>query len=242
VGETSTFLFLTTAATLVISVYVLWNRSVPRAQKTARGFYRLAVVVSVMALIWILVGILGVPENAGYARVLRLLLYRGWIVIGVGVCAVLLLSLQAVPGVDAIHSAAVRGFITSGYVIKGLCFSVSISFLCTEVGKLAHDSDMRQFFLQSGYAIWFLYFIMAAETAGAIGLLLPRTTLPAALGLMAIMAGAIHTHAHNHAPFSDSLEALHLLILLACIVAIRLLRASVPVAHSPAATTSDSAA
>jgi uncharacterized membrane protein YphA (DoxX/SURF4 family) len=228
VGETSTFLFLTTAATLVISVYVLWNRSVPRAQKTARGFYRLAVVVSVMALIWILVGILGVPENAGYARVLRLLLYRGWIVIGVGVCAVLLLSLQAVPGVDAIHSAAVRGFITSGYVIKGLCFSVSISFLCTEVGKLAHDSDMRQFFLQSGYAIWFLYFIMAAETAGAIGLLLPRTTLPAALGLMAIMAGAIHTHAHNHDPF--------------CIVAIRLLRASVPVAHSPAATTSDSAA
>ncbi len=95
---------------------------------------------------------------------------------------------------------------------------------------------MRQFFLQSGYTVGFMYFIMAAETLGAIGLLLRRTVLPAAVGLMAIMAGAIRTHAHNGDPFSDSLEAVHLLILLACIVTIRLLRNRVLAANLPVAS------
>ena len=52
---------------------------------------------------------------------------------------------------------------------------------------------------------------------------------------MAIMAGAIRTHAHNGDPFSDSLEAVHLLILLACIVTIRLTAARVVAANLPAA-------
>jgi hypothetical protein len=50
-----------------------------------------------------------------------------------------------------------------------------------------------------------------------------RTLLAAAFALTLIMIGAITIHLHNRDAFSDSLEALHLLILLACIVLIRLL-------------------
>jgi hypothetical protein len=124
-------------------------------------------------------------------------------------------------------SPAVRAFVTSPAVLNGLCFSVSLSFVCTEAGKLAHLADMRHFFVLSGYPVSFLYFIMVVETVGAFGLLMSRTVIPAAIGLMAIMVGAIRTHAHNGDPFSDSLEALHLLVLLACILVVRLLRTRV---------------
>ena len=178
-----------------------------------------------MALV--LAGTFGLPEGPGYTRLLRVLLFRGWIVIGVGISTALLLALRTATGLRLLESDALRAFLASAYVLRGLCFSVAVLFVCTEIGKLAHDAEMRQFFLQSGYAVWFMYFIMAAETAGAIGLFVPRMRLPAALGLIAVMAGAIATHARNHDPFSDSLEALHLLILLGCIVVIGLLRRTI---------------
>jgi uncharacterized membrane protein YphA (DoxX/SURF4 family) len=103
---------------------------------------------------------------------------------------------------------------------------VSISFICTEIGKMAHDAEMREFFMQSGYPVWFLYFTMTAETIGSVGLLIRKTRILAAAGLTVIMTGAILTHLHNGDPFSDSLEALHLLVPLVCIVIIHLLRAS----------------
>jgi chromate transport protein ChrA len=87
---------------------------------------------------------------------------------------------------------------------------------------------MRQFFLESGYAASFLYFIIAAEILGAIGLFISKLLIPAASGLVIIMFGAIYTHYRNGDPFSDSLEALHLLVLLVCILAIRLLSRRVP--------------
>jgi uncharacterized membrane protein YphA (DoxX/SURF4 family) len=225
VGETEAFLLLTLATTLLATAIIVATRSVARAQSMARAFYAIAIVLSVAALLLIMAGASGVvAENALYARLLRPLLFRGWIVIGVGISSALLLALNSLSAHGRLSSEAVRSFITSPYVLKGLCFSVSLSFFCTEVGKLAHDAEMRQFFLQSGYAIWFMYFIMMAETAGAIGLLISRTAVPAAIGLMVIMVGAIRTHAHNRDQFSDSVEALHLLILLGCILLIRPLR------------------
>jgi putative oxidoreductase len=92
---------------------------------------------------------------------------------------------------------------------------------------LMHDAEMRQFFLVSGYAVWFLYFVIAAETIGAIGLFISKLIIPAASGLAILMVGAIFTHYRNNDPFSDSLEAFHLLILLACILIIGLLRQKV---------------
>jgi hypothetical protein len=224
VSETSVFLLLTLVASVIATVLIVGSRSVARVQWMARAFYAISIALSVATLLLIVAGVSGVvAENALYARLLRPLLFRGWIVIGVAISCALLVFLNSARGHGRLASDAVRSFVTSPYVMKGLCFSVSLSFFCTEIGKFAHDADMRQFFLQSGYAVWFMYFIMAAETAGAIGLFVSRTIVPAAIGLMIVMLGAIRTHAHNGDPFSDSLEAFHLLILLACIVALRLL-------------------
>jgi putative oxidoreductase len=82
---------------------------------------------------------------------------------------------------------------------------------------------MTDFFKQSGYAIWFLYFIMAAESLGGIGILFHfklKTGPLAACGLILIMIGAIYTHWHNHDPFSDSYAAVSQLISLAMILII----------------------
>jgi uncharacterized membrane protein YphA (DoxX/SURF4 family) len=75
--------------------------------------------------------------------------------------------------------------------------SVAISFICTESGNITHDADMRQFFVHSGYPAWFLYFTIVAETAGAVGLLVLNTMLPASVGLSLVMTGAILTHFRN---------------------------------------------
>ncbi len=237
-SETSLFLLLTLAATMLVSVCVLWNASISRAQRMANAFYLLSVVLSLGTLLYILLGDTGViRESDEYFRWLRPLLFRCWLVIGVGISSALILLLNLVGTLKGpAGSPALRAFITTPAVLNGLCFSVSLSFLSTEVGKLAHLSDMRQFFVLSGYAAWFLYFIIVAETLGAVGLLLSGTLIPSAIGLMAIMMGAIRTHAHNGDPFSDSLEALHLLVLLACILVVRLLRKRVKFAQTSEST------
>ncbi len=233
-GETSAFLLLTLAATALVSFSIIWNASISRAQGMARGFYTFSVLVSLATLIYILLGVTGVvSQDGGFSRWLRPLLFRGWIVIGVGISSALLVLLNSTSSKGTARTPAVCAFITAPAVLKGLCFSVSLSFLCTEVGKLAHLGDMRQFFVESGYAAWFLYFIMVAETLGAFGVLISKTMVPAAFGLMVVMVGAIRTHAHNGDPFSDSVEALHLLVLLACILVIRLLAPRVAVAQLP---------
>lgn len=96
-----------------------------------------------------------------------------------------------------------------------LSISVGNSFLVATVGKAANMGIMISFFKQSGYALWFLYFIMTAETAGAIGILSHfwlKKGVPATAGLALIMLGAIYTHWHNGDPFSDSYAAVAQLI------------------------------
>lgn len=51
------------------------------------------------------------------------------------------------------------------------------------------------------------------------------------------MLGAIRTHVHNGDPFADSLEALHLLILLVSIIVIRLYQSKVVVSENSAQAT-----
>jgi hypothetical protein len=93
----------------------------------------------------------------------------------------------------------------------GVSLATGLSFLIATEGKAANMSDMIAFFRQSGYAVWFLYFIMVAEALGAIGVLLHfklKTGPLATTGLMLIMIGAMYTHRHNKDPFSDSYAAL----------------------------------
>ena len=98
--------------------------------------------------------------------------------------------------------------------------SVALGFFQVLIGKAAHDAEMRAFFAFSGLPIWFHYVVMGVELIAAIGLLVPRWSRVAALPLIAVMLGAIGTHAHNGDPLSDSLEAIHNLIVLACLLVI----------------------
>jgi len=233
-GDTPAFLLLTLLATSLVSSLLLWNQSVRTSQSLARAFYLFCLVSSCTALFLISIRALGMLSGVSwYAPVLRIFIYRGWIVVGTAISAAIFLALNASTSRNSrARSTAIRAFLSSPHLLKGLCLSVAVSFICTEIGKLTHDADMRQFFLQSGYPVWFLYFVIVCETLGSIALLIPRTLLPAASGLIILMIGAIRTHAHNGDPFSDSLEALHLLILLACIIAIRM--SSVRSAGAPA--------
>ena len=97
----------------------------------------------------------------------------------------------------------------------GMTITYGNTFLIATVGKSLNMPEMISFFKQSGYALWFLYFIMAAETAGAIGVLSHfklRMGIQATIGLLLIMAGAVYTHWHNGDPFSDSYAAVAQLI------------------------------
>jgi hypothetical protein len=223
-NETSTFLWLTLTATLLASACILGSWSTLSSKIMARAFYFASALMSIVILLWIILETTGiVPQATVSTKLFQILIFRGWMVIGAAIGAVLLILLDVGTGTRLRIRDATRSFITSPCLVSGLCVSVSISFLGTEIGKVAHEADMRQFFVQSGYSVWFLYFIMIAETCGAIGLFFTSTQLTAAFGLTIIMVGAIGTHARNRDPFSDSLEALHLLVLLVCIVLICLL-------------------
>jgi uncharacterized membrane protein YphA (DoxX/SURF4 family) len=221
-NETASFILFALIATLIVLVFIFRNHSVNTSKKTARVFYFLSLFLSFVALIHIILSVFGFrPANEAY-RLWRLVLFHAdRLIIGTGVSSAVLSLLNASRHFTAPES--VQSFINSPYLLKGLCLSVSISFFGIEIGKSAHDSEMRLFFLGSGYAVWFMYFIMGLEILGAIGLFVSRIIVPSALGLAIIMFGAIYTHYRNNDPFSDSLDALRLLILLVCVIIVKLL-------------------
>ena len=225
-ADTPQFFIRVLLSTALVWSFLRWNRSVPLARTMARSFYALCVLLSSAALVLSILSPFHIFSGPTYAAVFRVLIFRGWIVAGVGLSAAafMLLNLSGT-ATSNLQMQAARQFLASSLVLRGLCLSVAIAFICTEIGKLTHDGEMREFFQQSGYGVWFLYFIIAGESIASLGLLFRRTTLPAAVGLSAIMVGAIATHAHNGDPFSDSLEAFHLLICLASIIALRVLAA-----------------
>jgi len=220
-NQTTSFFLFTFIATLTIFSLIFFNRSIQTAQKMVRGFYLLCLFLSLATFVITLLLIFGVMSVSD--NFLQTLIFRGWIVIGTAISSTVLMLLNSFGSFKSqVRSEAVRHFISSQYLLKGLCFSVAISFFAVEIGKFVYDAEMRKFFLESGYAVWFLYFITAVETLGAIGLFIPKLIVPAASGLAVIMFGAIYTHYRNNDPFSDSLEAFHLLVILVCIIIIRL--------------------
>ena len=54
--------------------------------------------------------------------------------------------------------------------------------------------EMVENFRKMGFGIWFRDLTGALELSGAIGLLIPRLTGPAALGLAGVMVGAVLIH------------------------------------------------
>jgi uncharacterized membrane protein YphA (DoxX/SURF4 family) len=105
----------------------------------------------------------------------------------------------------------------------GITILTGFSFITESYWKAENCCKMMTFFSISGYNTWFLYFIMAAEAIGGIGVLLHfklKTGPVAAAGLMLIMIGALYTHNHNNDPFSDSYPALSQFIMLAIMQAL----------------------
>ena len=111
-------------------------------------------------------------------------------------------------------------FLEGPWVLRALSISTALSFLATEVGKLANLGEMREFFSLAGYSHAFLYFIITAETVGSAFLLVQRHVLLASCCLAILMVGAVHTHYRLGSPPSASFEAIHLLLLLTAIIAI----------------------
>ena len=67
-------------------------------------------------------------------------------------------------------------------------------FLLAAAGpKLLGEQLAVEMFAQIGIGQWFRYLVGTLELAGAIGLLIPRTAGPAALGLAGVMVGAALT-------------------------------------------------
>jgi uncharacterized membrane protein YphA (DoxX/SURF4 family) len=100
---------------------------------------------------------------------------------------------------------------------------LAVAFIASGGNKLLHLADTVKGFGGMGFPGWFAYFIAAAEVLGGIGLLVPRFTRLAALGLMLIMIGAayVHTTKIPGGLLPNGLPALGLLVLLVVVYLLR---------------------
>ncbi len=79
--------------------------------------------------------------------------------------------------------------------------------------KLAAAESQSAHFIRWGYPGWFLYLVGFLETAGAIGLLVPRLAGLSALLLGGVMVGAALTHLVH-----DELAAVPVPLVLLCLL------------------------
>jgi uncharacterized membrane protein YphA (DoxX/SURF4 family) len=87
-------------------------------------------------------------------------------------------------------SPSVRNIIA--WILQAL---LAAMFIFGGFQKLMHLDETTKMFGDLGLPGWFAGFIGVAELLGGIGLLVPRTVRPAALGLIVIMIGAVFMHA-----------------------------------------------
>lgn len=188
------------------------------ARELGRGFLLVCTLLALGNLLGVAIVSLASDSAAAAVRpILRLLRMADWPLTGVAV----LLACAAWSRKSAVRSPTPpTAFASRPETVAGLAVYVSLGFFAFEIGKAAHDAEMREFFLGSGYPIAFMYAVMGAEIAGAIGLLFERTRRFAALWIAAIMFGAIGTHARNGDPFSDSLDAARMLLVTLSIAAL----------------------
>jgi uncharacterized membrane protein YphA (DoxX/SURF4 family) len=96
-------------------------------------------------------------------------------------------------------------------ILSGLA---ALAFLASGGFKLTGSEEAIANFERFGFGAGFMYFIGAAEVAGAIGLFLPRLAPVAAGGLTLVMAGAASMHIQND-PLAQAVPALVLLVICA---------------------------
>ena len=99
------------------------------------------------------------------------------------------------------------------YFITGLQILLVLFFIAPGVMKLMGNPMMIETFERFGYSVWFMYFIGAAEVAGAIGIAVgsyidKRLPNLAAIGLIIVMIGAFASHLMFDDQFSAAVPAL----------------------------------
>ena len=67
---------------------------------------------------------------------------------------------------------------------------LALQFAMAGLAKIFGDPAMVDMFATIGVGQWFRYVAGALEISGAVGVLIPRLSGPAALGLVCLMAGA----------------------------------------------------
>lgn len=92
----------------------------------------------------------------------------------------------------------------------------ALAFLAAGSAKIAGVQEVLKPFVAMGLPSVFGLFIGTCEIAGAIGLLIPRTRVLAAIGLSLIMLGAAYYHISYKAP--SPVPAFILLALLAATI------------------------
>jgi putative oxidoreductase len=75
-----------------------------------------------------------------------------------------------------------------------LRIGLAVVFAAAGLAKLGGEPAMVQMFADIGAGAWLRYLVGALEVAGAVGLLVPRLTGAAALGLTGLMIGATVTN------------------------------------------------
>jgi putative oxidoreductase len=71
---------------------------------------------------------------------------------------------------------------------------LALMFAMAGLAKVGGDAAMVEMFATIGIGQWFRYLVGALEIAGAVGVLIPRLSGVAALGLVCLMAGATLTN------------------------------------------------
>ncbi len=71
---------------------------------------------------------------------------------------------------------------------------LAVVFAMAGLAKVFGDPAMVEMFATVGVGQWFRYVVGALEILGAVGVLIPRLSGPAALGLVCLMAGAALTN------------------------------------------------
>jgi putative oxidoreductase len=82
-----------------------------------------------------------------------------------------------------------------GIALWALQALLVLQFAAGGILKVAGDPTMVAMFADIGAGQWFRYLVGGMEIAGALGLLVPRLSGPAVLGLAGLMVGAAATNA-----------------------------------------------
>ena len=94
---------------------------------------------------------------------------------------------------------------------------VSFVMIAGGVMKLTGNPMATASFVTLGLPAWFATFIGVCEITGAFGIWVRRTSMLAAMGIAAIMVGAVYYHV-VHTPIAEGIPAMVVLVLSAWII------------------------